>query len=1612
MKALFILLRSRVMALVTMAIIIFACGLRCMREVSSSDIAAEPSTHVPARDLKPGVVASSVSSTLTRTATTMAAPPAMKKAHAPPRFAFEALIAGREPVKTETRMFQAQTWEVDLAKALDLPPGTPLQRRSALYRIPELTASLVRVDRVYRMDRGGVVPSAAPAPAASVQSSSTAEFTAAATAAPTPTGSAVLDAGGGELLWDNAMIADHLMVQVEEGVTRSRLQSSLPQGVVVRDALTTRGLYLVAVPADGDKAVERAVLSLSRLKGVVKFAEPDFLICGADTTPDDPLFTTDVGDTTKQWHLPKIMAPRAWDVIKQPKNATIANQSVVAVVDTGVDYTHPDLAGNIWTNPGESGGGKESNGIDDDGNGKIDDWRGWNFVELSNEVMDDVGHGTHVAGVVGAVGNNTEGASGVCWGVKILPLRIIKALNGGTYGTYSAAIAALDYIRTLNTSGRKVAVANHSWGGSGYSLAMLNTINNPLSTADPLPAGLTATYTTNLNTLTASGSGTEIAKIKAGMTIGGTGIPSGTLVTIVNGSEITLSDYTTVAGSNAALTFSNPIRPKPYGVVHVAAAGNSRFNADRIPIYPACLPSGFIVSVGATDSSDAEALWSGGAGTNYGRLNVDLFAPGSSIWSTKWKAPGDPTYGYESRNGTSMAAPQAAGALALVRMWQPNLTELQARQVLIEQVDQVTALQSKCVSGGRLNMAKIIDRLYQPVLVSSGGGTGGSGTTFDALQAAMGVTGRFAMSSTHVLFLDKGEVWAWGQNDSGQLGDGTTDSSAVPVKVHGLTEVTMVTVSSADYNSTSFALKADGTVWVWGSNSYGLHGIGSTSGGRPLIPELITGLSDIAWISAGVEHCLAVRSDGAVFAWGRNTQGQLGDGTLTNRSSPVSVLGVTGVTQTAAGVAHSLALRADGSVFAWGTRWHSSRNQLGDGAIGGTATSAVMVPTLSDVVYVDAANFCSLYLKLDGSVWMAGELSSGGQRSSMPEQVSSLSDIRVMTAGSSHAAALNSDGMLFTWGDGSDGQLGVGSLLPSHEPLASSLPGPAGVIACAAGNNATLILDNEGRLWSCGRNLYGQLGTGKYPLKTIPVKIETVSNAVAIGGSLDDFAVNWVKLSDDTFLMSGQYNTDPVYGSRLKFQRPTAYPPVPGVVQEVEHGSGYWGARCTDGSIWTWGNALYIGRTYTSADRYQPTKVNGLPSITSLSCGPGHSLAATVSGQLYAWGDNNFGELGDGTTNRESLPVLISGMSAVAEVSAGTGWSIARKTDGSVWTWGRNDQGQLGDGTTSHSQTPHQAIGITSAIQVRAMPNDSCALMADGGLHAWGGNVGKGSLVPALIYRPPAERIVKFVNNGNSILALLSDGSVLSWGFGGDGLGRQPGSPALADQPSPVYGGTNVIDIAASRGAFMFLKNDGSVYAWGNANVLNIGCNGLGDSWATTFVPVVGFGSVSTTLSTLGTGDIADSWYFQNFSVAEILDDSLISDTATPAGDGIPNLLKYALGLNPRQRHDASSLPSARADIIGNSAQSTGARGGIGLFSAPTVDLTNGKRYMAFTVPRSGIHTDIDYIVEVSTDLVTWHSGGPHTVTVLDTAETLEVYSAMSLDDVPRQFMRLKIQRK
>jgi subtilisin family serine protease len=238
-------------------------------------------------------------------------------------------------------------------------------------------------------------------------------------------------------------------VQVQQILTNAGLQQV--------EQISAVGVYCCTV--SGNTTVEDAVAACNADPSVA-YAEPNYIYTIDPTVPNDSRF----GDL---WGMQNsndadIDAPEAWDV------ETGDSAVLIGVIDTGVDYNHEDLQSNAWRNPGESGGGKENNGVDDDGNGFVDDVYGWDFASNDKDPMDDNGHGTHVAGTIGAVGNNGKGVVGVNWQVSLMAL---KFLNSSGSGTTDDAVKAIIYAAENGAH-----ITSNSWGGGGASQALEDAI--------------------------------------------------------------------------------------------------------------------------------------------------------------------------------------------------------------------------------------------------------------------------------------------------------------------------------------------------------------------------------------------------------------------------------------------------------------------------------------------------------------------------------------------------------------------------------------------------------------------------------------------------------------------------------------------------------------------------------------------------------------------------------------------------------------------------------------------------------------------------------------------------------------------------------------------------------------------------------------------------------------------------------------------------------------------------------------------------------------------------------------------------------------------------------
>lgn len=210
-------------------------------------------------------------------------------------------------------------------------------------------------------------------------------------------------------------------------------------------------VYLLTLASEEKEDVLDAIDILKDCS-YVNYAEPDYYLYATDVTPNDTYFS-------EQYGMSKIQAPAAWSLSKGSSNV------LVGIIDSGVDYSHVELSSNMWRNPGEIAG----DGIDNDGNGYVDDVYGWDFADNDNDPMDENGHGTHCAGVVASASNNSMGVAGICWNAKIVALKFMDADGAGST---SAATEAINYATMMN-----IPITNNSWGGGGYSQAMYNAIN-------------------------------------------------------------------------------------------------------------------------------------------------------------------------------------------------------------------------------------------------------------------------------------------------------------------------------------------------------------------------------------------------------------------------------------------------------------------------------------------------------------------------------------------------------------------------------------------------------------------------------------------------------------------------------------------------------------------------------------------------------------------------------------------------------------------------------------------------------------------------------------------------------------------------------------------------------------------------------------------------------------------------------------------------------------------------------------------------------------------------------------------------------------------------------
>lgn len=643
-----------------------------------------------------------------------------------------------------------------------------------------------------------------------------------------------------------------------------------------------------------------------------------------------------------------------------------------------------------------------------------------------------------------------------------------------------------------------------------------------------------------------------------------------------------------------------------------------------------------------------------------------------------------------------------------------------------------------------------------------------------------------AGNGSTLVLRDDGSVWGWGGNGNGELGDGTTQNKSHPVAVKGITGVVKALASTSSH---VLAVTADGGVWAWGYG--GKSQLGNVSIGDSSTAIKLSGLPSTQTVAAGQWHSLALAADGSVWSWGDNSKGQLGDGGITTaRVVPARIAALLDIVAISSKANNNLALDKSGQVWSWG---YGGAGALGSGSNGNRTTPAI-VSGLPKIVSIVAGNLVSAAIAEDGSVWMWGDNNFGqfgdnqyGYQPS-PIKMAALKGYSGISVGDMHAVGYNPGGILQAWGVNSYGQLGVSDVSDRPSPVA--VTGVPQFKQISAGGSHTVAVTGDGSVWAWGSNGGGELADGTVAVNNIPGAVQGLGKiaAVAVG------AFHSLALAKDGSVWAWGGNANGALGNDTL--RNSALPQrIAGLtnVTAVSAGQDYSLGLDANGTVWSWGyaGAGRLGNGITSGNYPKPQPLTSFPGAIRISAGSEHALALRSDGSVWAWGLNNFGQVGDGTTTDRSTPTRVADLSNIFAVAAGGFHSLALDRSGNVWAWGNNCCGQLGDVSSPNSTVPVRIADLVNVVAIAAGLKVSYAITTDGRVWAWGYN-GEGELGAGTIsaYTPHASPITDIANfqgisgGSGSAVALRTDGTVWAWGRNfegqiGDATFAQRNTPAL-----------------------------------------------------------------------------------------------------------------------------------------------------------------------------------------------------------------------------------------
>jgi alpha-tubulin suppressor-like RCC1 family protein len=668
-----------------------------------------------------------------------------------------------------------------------------------------------------------------------------------------------------------------------------------------------------------------------------------------------------------------------------------------------------------------------------------------------------------------------------------------------------------------------------------------------------------------------------------------------------------------------------------------------------------------------------------------------------------------------------------------------------------------------------------------------------------------------------------GTLWSWGYNGFGQLGLNTTTGTSSPIQVIVAVTGVWKTIGKTG-GSSQIAIQSNGTLWTWGLNSNGQLGLNTTVAVSS--PVQVGALSTWTQVAGGSNFQLAIQSNGTLWSWGYNVNGGLGLNTTVAVSSPVQVGVLSAWTRIACGYRYTLALQSNGTLWSWGA---GANGQLGQSNTT-NYSSPVQVGALSAWTQISAGALHSTAIQSPGTLWSWGYNGFGElglnttTGTSSPIQVGTLSVWTQVACGYYHSMAVQSNGTLWAWGLNSQGQLGLNTTVGVSSPIQIGALSTWTQITC--GYYSTAGIQSNGTLWAWGNNSYGQLGLNDLTNRSSPVQVGALSSWYQV--AMQQWNIGAILQSSGTLYASG-LNTFGSLGNNSTTSQSspvTILSPGSGSWNKISSANSYTMAIQSNGTLWGVGiNSFGQLGLNTTASCSLLAQVGALSTWTQISCGYAHSLSIQSNGTLWTWGSNSYGQLGLNTSTNYSSPVQIGALSTWTQVACGYYHSMAVQTNGTLWTWGSNSSGQLGVGSAgTNILSPVQVGALSVWTKISGGYYTSTTIQSNGTLWSWGSN-GNGQLGvnTSTNYSSPVQILsskqgtwiqISTTGNSRSSAAIISPGTLWMWGANSYG---QLGNNSTTNQSSPIQVGALSAwsQVSSGFGFTTAIQNNGTLWAWG-----------------------------------------------------------------------------------------------------------------------------------------------------------------------------------------------------